>query len=196
MDDPRFTFNGGIEIEYKINENWAIYSGLKTYYFKQTFEETDYQIPYSFQNNQLLKTTAGNYLVGAENPANLPSSEIINATLKLRYIDIPFMVRYQIRNIYFDGGINYSYLIDNYSSIQSANNSLLIFQPNGGIREHAFGIIAGLGYKKTFNSGFRVELGPEVKFNVNNLYTGGELTGIPMFVGLRTVICLSRYYSE
>lgn len=196
MDNPGLTLNGGIELEYQINDNWVIYTGLKTSYFKQTYEEHAYTVPSPFQDGQDLMTPAGKYLMKGD-AEDVPNSVLLDASIKLRYLDIPFVARYQINNFFFDAGINYSYLVDNHSSLTPKNNSSsLLFEENGGFKEHAFGFIAGFGYKQTFNSGWRFEIGPELKFNVNNIYTGGEVTGVPIFVGFRSAFCLSRYYAE
>lgn len=196
-DDLGFTFNGGIELEYRINEKWSVYTGVKTYYFKQTFEEFNYTFSLPFQNNQPLISRAGKYLIKSDNIENIPSSVRLEAQLKLRFIDIPLVGRYNLNKLYFDGGINYSYLIDNYSNIVLENSSsTLSLERNGGFKKHTFGFIVGAGYKKTFNSGLRFEVGPEIKFATNNLYTGEEVSAIPLFIGFRIAFCVGRYYSE
>lgn len=196
-DNPGFTFNGGFELEYALNDNWAVYTGLKTYYFKQTFEEYTYNVPSPLPQDQKLKTLAGNYLVNNAGNGNLPGTAEVDAILRIRYIDIPLIARYQVNNVFFDAGVHYNYMIDNYSSIKQRNNLTdLTFERNGGIRKHAFGLTAGIGFKKTFESGMRMEFGPEIKVNLNNFYSNEELIGIPVFGGFRAVMCLDKYYNE
>ena len=196
-DNPGFTFNGGFELEYALNDNWAVYTGLKTYYFKQTFEEYTYNVPSPLPQDQKLKTLAGNYLVNNAGNGSLPSTAELDAILRIRYIDIPLIARYQVNNVFFDAGVHYNYMIDNYSYTKQRNNLTdLTFDRNGGIRKHAFGLTAGIGFKKTFESGMRMEFGPEIKVNLNNFYSNEELIGIPVFGGFRAVMCLDKYYNE
>ena len=196
-DNPGFTFNGGFELEYALNDNWAVYTGLKTYYFKQSFEEYTYNVPSPLPQDQKLKTLAGNYLVNNAGNGNLPGTAEVDAILRIRYIDIPLIARYQVNNVFFDAGVHYNYMIDNYSNIKQRNNLTdLTFERNGGIRKHAFGLTAGIGFKKTFESGMRMEFGPEIKVNLNNFYSNEELIGIPVFGGFRAVMCLDKYYSK
>jgi len=195
IDNPGLTLNAGIELEYSFNDKWAIYTGIKTYYFKQIFEEHSYVLPSSFPDNQILQTSAGTYLM-KRNAEDIPNSLTIDPFIKLRYIDVPLIGRYQIKNFYFDAGIHYSYVVDNQSSLNPKNNTSSLTFEHSSFNDHAFGFTAGLGYKQTFNSGWRFEFGPELKFNVNNLYAGGEVDAIPMFIGFRTVFCVTRYYSE
>ena len=195
IENPRFVVNFGVELSYRINQHWNIYSGVKisNYSFGNQADKNHYEILSPTQVN--IPSSAGTLLVNGDRIGELPADYRFMTRVKLLYLDIPLVARYHFKpDFYFDAGLKYSYLLaDNTKGRISDNDTKISYDKIEGLQKNNFGIILGTGMQHTTKSGIRFELGPEFCYNFNNLNPSNSVISKPLSIGFRTGIFFGRY---
>ncbi len=195
IENPRFVVNFGLELSYRINQHWNIYSGAKifNYSFSNQADKSRYEILSTNLVN--IPSSAGNLLVNGDRIGELPTQYKFKTQVKLLYFDIPLVARYHFKpDFYFDAGLKYSYLLANNTKGRIADNDTKIkYDKITGLQKNNFGMILGTGFEHTTKSGIRFELGPEFCFNFNNLNPKNSVITKPISAGIRTGIYFGRY---
>jgi len=195
IENPRFVINFGVELSYRINQHWNIYSGVKisNYSFGNQADKSHYEILSTNQVN--IPSSAGNLLVNGDRIGELPTQYKFKTQVKLLYFDIPLVARYHFKpDFYFDAGLKYSYLLtDNTKGRIADNDTKIKYYKISGLQKSNFGMILGTGFEHTTKSGIRFELGPEFCLNFNNLNPKSNVISKPLSIGFRAGLFFGRY---
>lgn len=189
IEKALLTNNFGLDLLYRANDHWSFRTG---FYFTQYRHETQNDALHRdviSPGQLILNTSAGKIPVYGTGMDQLPPLSVFNAKIDLSFLEIPLVARYYWNPHFFtDAGMNYSYLKSSKINITSEDyTGAFSYSGVEGLRKHAFDMSLGLGLDYKLSSRFKLEIGPEVKWQVNSLASNGMITH-PLYWGIRTGI--------
>ncbi|MFY9153240.1 MAG: porin family protein [Prolixibacteraceae bacterium] len=189
IEKALLTNNFGLDLLYRANDRWTFRTGL---YFTQYRHETQNDALHRdviSPEQLILNTSAGKIPVTGTGMDQLPTLSVFNTRIDLSYLEVPLVARYYWDQHFFtDAGMNYSYLRSSKTSITSESyTGTYSYSGVEGIRTHNFALGLGLGIDYKLSSRFKLEIGPEVKWQVNSFSTNGMNTH-PLYWGIRAGI--------
>lgn len=191
----KLTLNGGVELAYKINPKWSIYSGVKLFRYAEQIQNGQNQYTIVSSNRIIIPSSAGNIGITGDGIGLLSTLDQFESKLKLQFLDIPMIVRYYIgANMYVDGGFKYSRLLYDATSVSlNSDNLNFSIEKAAELSKHNFGLVLGTGIEHITHSGIRFEVGPEISLNINNINPSSEVISKPVSLGIHAGIFIGRY---
>jgi len=194
-ESGKISLNGGLELAYKINTGWSIYSGIKFSQYSQQIQNAQNNYKITSSSSVIIPSSAGNISIDGEGIGELSTQSQFETKLKMQFLDIPLIARHYFSpNFYVDAGIKYSYLLADKTSV-SLNDTSVNFSVEkiNGLNKHNFGLVLGTGIEQVTHSGIRFEIGPEINLNMNNLNPSAKIISRPLSFGIHAGIFLGRY---
>lgn len=194
-ESGKISTGGGVELAYKINPSWSLYSGIKISEYAQQIRSTQNDYTVLSSSRVFFPVSAGNIGILGDGIGELPPQSRFETKLNLLYLDIPLVARrYFGPGFYADAGLKYSVLLADNTRV-SLNDGSVNFSVEKitGLQKHNFGLVFGVGAEQVTRSGIRFEAGPEIILGLNNINPSARVRCVPASVGFRAAIFLGRY---
>ena len=181
------TGSAGMDLTIKANEDWSFRTGAHVSGYQHETQSDALHREVISPNELMLFTSAGKVPIYGAGMNQLPSQSVFNTKISLTYIEIPLIARYYwFQNLFTDAGVDYSYLMSSKTTITAEEFSgSFTHSEIAGIQKHSFKAIAGLSLDFKISPRLKLEIGPELKWQINSMNVSGINTH-PFYIGLRT----------
>lgn len=185
IEKSLITGSTGLDITYIANINWSLMTGIHVSNYKNETQSDALHREVISPNELMLFTSAGKIPIYGTEMDKLPLQSVLNTNINLTYIEIPFIVRYNLSpDFYLDAGMSYSYLSSLKTKITAEDyNADFHYSKLEGININSFSTLVGFGLYYEFTSKLRFEIGPEIKWQINAFDAVGVVTH-PLYIGL------------
>ncbi|MBI9036487.1 MAG: PorT family protein [Bacteroidales bacterium] len=201
------SFSGGLDVNYKVNKNWELQSGI--YYSQYGQVNSDV---YAFSNNNEpweFRTSNGNIQITSETickdliykPAIKDSTTLLNVNIanftnseikqKFEYIEVPLILKYIVFNKKFGfqifGGISPGFLVGNNAYFKNDNNDIKLGKTEN-LNTVIYNSIIGLGLNYSISKKISFNFDPTLKYSLSPINSGGDFKTYPYYLGFFTGI--------
>ncbi len=199
------SYSGGLDINYKLNKNVEIQSGV--YYSQYGQVNTDV---YAFSNNNdpwEFRTSNGNININSEainkeltdKPTIKDSTTVFDVSIanfnnseikqKFEYIEIPLIIKYVVFDKKFGiqifGGISPGFLVGNNAYFVDDNNDIGLGETNN-INSVIYNSIIGFGLKYSISKKISFNFDPTFKYSLSPINSKGDFKTYPYYLGFFT----------
>lgn len=187
IENPQIVFSEGLDLGFRINRDWTIFGGYHLLDYQQESMCDALHRSLISANEMILYTSSGiSHLYGSA-LNDIPITTVFNVRVNYNYMEIPITARYYwFRNLFITAGVSYAQLMQTKTSIRSEEyTSAFTFSDITQSTNTFFNAIAGIGLDFALNKQLNLEIGPELKWQINPL-NGYQIYSHPFYCGIRT----------
>lgn len=187
IEKSLITGSAGLDLTLRANEDWSFRTGVHVSGYQHETQSDALHREVISPNELMLFTSAGKVPIYGTGMDQLPSQSVLNTKINLTYIEVPLIARYYwFQNLFIDAGVDYSYLMSSKTTITAEEFSgSFTHSEIAGIQKHSFKAIAGIGLDFKISPRLKLEIGPELKWQINSMNVSG-INAHPFYIGLRT----------
>ncbi|MCD6112622.1 MAG: hypothetical protein J7J86_05060 [Bacteroidales bacterium] len=203
-----YAFSYGLKIRYNTKSNFSFLSGVN---FSSLGQKNNEIVSYKSPDNSInIPTSIGNIKISNSKMSIINSSKVDTDTLidgtnfkylsdlgltqKLKYIEIPFEVKYTVIDKSFKfniiGGISTGVLINNNTYLEKDNESIEL-DGAGGLKSFIYNGVVGLGLEYNIYNNMSLVLEPSFKYYLSSINKKTIIKYYPYIFNCSFGICYS-----